>query len=82
VKRIDVYLLHSQYWENSEICFHNNFYFHSVLGTELPLYDLAFKKCIKQGGEMNQALYAHMNNKRKMKKKIKNVLILLLWSMV
>jgi hypothetical protein len=23
-----------------------------------------------QGGEMNQALYAHMNNKRKMKKKI------------
>jgi hypothetical protein len=22
------------------------------------------------GGEMNQALYAHMNNKRKMKKKI------------
>jgi hypothetical protein len=23
------------------------------------------------GGEMNQALYAHMNNKRKMKKKIK-----------
>jgi hypothetical protein len=25
-----------------------------------------------QGGEMNQALYAHMNNKRKMKKK-KNV---------
>jgi hypothetical protein len=26
-----------------------------------------------QGGEMNQALYAHMNNKRKMKKKNKNV---------
>jgi hypothetical protein len=25
-----------------------------------------------QGGEMNQALYAHMNNKRKMKKKKKN----------
>jgi hypothetical protein len=24
-----------------------------------------------QGGEMNQALYAHMNNKRKMKKKTK-----------
>jgi hypothetical protein len=24
-----------------------------------------------KGGEMNQALYAHMNNKRKMKKKIK-----------
>jgi hypothetical protein len=23
----------------------------------------------KRGGEMNQALYAHMNNKRKMKKK-------------
>jgi hypothetical protein len=23
-----------------------------------------------QGGEMNQALYAHMNNKRKMKKKL------------
>jgi hypothetical protein len=23
-----------------------------------------------QAGEMNQALYAHMNNKRKMKKKI------------
>jgi hypothetical protein len=23
------------------------------------------------GGEINQALYAHMNNKRKMKKKIK-----------
>jgi hypothetical protein len=26
-----------------------------------------------QGGEMNQALYAHMNNKRKMKKKKKNL---------
>jgi hypothetical protein len=26
------------------------------------------------GGEMNQALYAHMNNKRKMKKKKRNVL--------
>jgi hypothetical protein len=25
-----------------------------------------------QGGEMNQALYAHMNNKRKIKKKNKN----------
>jgi hypothetical protein len=25
-----------------------------------------------QGGEMNQALYAHMNNKRKMKKKQKH----------
>jgi hypothetical protein len=25
-----------------------------------------------QGGEMNQALYAHMNNKRKMKKKKRN----------
>jgi hypothetical protein len=25
-----------------------------------------------QGGEMNQVLYAHMNNKRKMKKKKKN----------
>jgi hypothetical protein len=24
---------------------------------------------MQQGGEMNQALYAHMNNKRKMKKK-------------
>jgi hypothetical protein len=24
------------------------------------------------GGEMNQALYAHMNNKRKMKQKTKN----------
>jgi hypothetical protein len=24
---------------------------------------------MKQGGEMNQALYAHMNNKRKRKKK-------------
>jgi hypothetical protein len=24
-----------------------------------------------QGGEINQALYAHMNNKRKMKKKKK-----------
>jgi hypothetical protein len=24
-----------------------------------------------QGGEMNQALYAHMNNKRKIKKKTK-----------
>jgi hypothetical protein len=24
---------------------------------------------VGQGGEMNQALYAHMNNKRKMKKK-------------
>jgi hypothetical protein len=28
------------------------------------------KKSIFQGGEMNQALYAHMNNKRKMKKKV------------
>jgi hypothetical protein len=28
-----------------------------------------------QGGEMNQSLYAHMNNKRKMKKKrIKSIL--------
>jgi hypothetical protein len=27
------------------------------------------KKTWGQGGEMNQALYAHMNNKRKMKKK-------------
>jgi hypothetical protein len=27
-----------------------------------------------QGGEMNQALYAHMNNKRKMKKKKGNIL--------
>jgi hypothetical protein len=26
---------------------------------------------VGQGGEMNQALYAHMNNKRKMKKKKK-----------
>jgi hypothetical protein len=26
------------------------------------------------GGEMNQALYAHMNNKRKMKKKKNKVL--------
>jgi 4-hydroxyphenylpyruvate dioxygenase-like putative hemolysin len=25
-----------------------------------------------QGGEINQALYAHMNNKRKMKKKIRS----------
>jgi hypothetical protein len=25
------------------------------------------------GGEMNQALYAHMNNKRKMKKKEKKI---------
>jgi hypothetical protein len=24
---------------------------------------------VGEGGEMNQALYAHMNNKRKMKKK-------------
>jgi hypothetical protein len=29
-----------------------------------------------QGGEMNQALYAHMNNKRKMKKKKRNKLLL------
>jgi hypothetical protein len=28
---------------------------------------------VGQGGEMNQALYAHMNNKRKRKKKKKNV---------
>jgi hypothetical protein len=28
------------------------------------------------GGEMNQALYAHMNNKRKMKKKKKSKVIL------
>jgi hypothetical protein len=28
-------------------------------------------KSMPQGGEMNQALYAHMNNKRKMKKKKK-----------
>jgi hypothetical protein len=26
-------------------------------------------KVPSEGGEMNQALYAHMNNKRKMKKK-------------
>jgi hypothetical protein len=26
---------------------------------------------VGQGGEMNQALYAHMNNKRKMEKKKK-----------
>jgi hypothetical protein len=26
-----------------------------------------------QGGEMNQALYAHMNNKRKIKKKKKKL---------
>jgi hypothetical protein len=26
---------------------------------------------VGSGGEINQALYAHMNNKRKMKKKIK-----------
>jgi hypothetical protein len=28
------------------------------------------------GGEMNQALYAHMNNKRKMRKKKKKDLLL------
>jgi hypothetical protein len=28
-----------------------------------------------QGGEMNQALYAHMNNKRKMKKKFLTVIL-------
>jgi hypothetical protein len=28
----------------------------------------------ERGGEMNQALYAHMNNKRKMKKKRERVL--------
>jgi hypothetical protein len=27
----------------------------------------------RQGGEMNQALYAHMNNKRKIKKKGKKI---------
>jgi hypothetical protein len=26
-----------------------------------------------RGGEMNQALYAHMNNKRKMEKKINKI---------
>jgi hypothetical protein len=26
------------------------------------------------GGEINQALYAHMNNKRKMKKKINKII--------
>jgi hypothetical protein len=31
------------------------------------------KKIYAQGGEMNQALYAHMNNKRKMKKKKKKI---------
>jgi hypothetical protein len=30
------------------------------------------------GGEMNQALYAHMNNKRKMKKKKKLFILLFL----
>jgi hypothetical protein len=30
---------------------------------------------VGQGGEMNQALYAHMNNKRKMKKKENELLI-------
>lgn len=52
-----MYLLHSQYWENSEICFHNNFYFHSVLGTELPLYDLAFKKCINTSFVVHGVVY-------------------------
>jgi hypothetical protein len=33
---------------------------------------LAFKSASLQGGEINQALYAHMNNKRKMKKKKKS----------
>jgi hypothetical protein len=32
---------------------------------------LLLKTCKKQGGEINQALYAHMNNKRKIKKKKK-----------
>jgi hypothetical protein len=31
--------------------------------------DLKMKQCWGQGGEMNQALYAHMNNKIKMKNK-------------
>jgi hypothetical protein len=30
---------------------------------------------VGQGREMNQALYAHMNNKRKMKKKRKVILL-------
>jgi hypothetical protein len=34
-----------------------------------PLVGYILKINNKQGGEMNQALYAHMNNKRKMKKK-------------
>jgi hypothetical protein len=28
---------------------------------------------VGQGGEMNQALYAHMNNKRKKKNQVKDV---------
>jgi hypothetical protein len=37
----------------------------------LPVKEHELKRRKNQGGEMNQALYAHMNNKRKMKKKKK-----------
>jgi hypothetical protein len=41
-------------------------------GTKKALHDLTLRSAaqgVGAGGEMNQALYAHMNNKRKMKKK-------------
>jgi hypothetical protein len=34
---------------------------------------VGFSQFLGAGGEMKQALYAHMNNKRKMKKKNKTV---------
>jgi NaMN:DMB phosphoribosyltransferase len=42
------------------------------LGGEREVAEWVVREGVGAGGEMNQALYAHMNNKRKMKKKMKN----------
>jgi NaMN:DMB phosphoribosyltransferase len=41
------------------------------LGGEREGAEWVVREGVGAGGEMNQALYAHMNNKRKMKKKKK-----------
>jgi hypothetical protein len=41
------------------------------LGGEREGAEWVLREGVGAGGEMNQALYAHMNNKRKMKKKKK-----------
>jgi hypothetical protein len=45
------------------------------LGGEREGVEWVVREGVGQGGEMNQALYAHMNNKRKMKKKENELLI-------